>query len=162
MSPVMTRLPYSRSASGLYSLLDEGYNEIRLITIEPIQHGGPVQCNLHKVSLKDIREEYSRFIKSVDEAGKSARRILVQWAQLCRMQHSGQPNSVDQPTVSKPPFSSCRYNWGDFAALSYVWGNERDRRDILLNGTVFSVTANLDIALRALAANDEFQGHYKI
>ena len=32
----------------------------------------------------------------------------------------------------------------------------------MLNGAVFSVAANLEIALRALAANNEFQGRYKI
>jgi hypothetical protein len=118
---------------------------------------GRIKCNLHKVSLRDIREEYSCFIKSVDGDGKSARQSLVRWARLCRLRQSDQPNSVDQPS-----FSSCRFNWGDFAALSYVWGNERDRRDIFLNGAVFSVTANLEVALRALAAKNEFQGHYKI
>jgi Heterokaryon incompatibility protein (HET) len=78
------------------------------------------------------------------------------------MQYSDQPNSVDQPTISKPSLSSCRFNWGDFAALSYVWGNELDRREIVVNGVAFSVTANLEIALRAVAADNEFQGHSKI
>lgn len=36
----------------------------------------------------------------------------------------------------------------DFVALSYVWGSEKDRRDILLRGHPFSVTANLEEALR--------------
>ena len=151
-----------RSASGLYSPLYGEKGEIRLVTIKPIRSRSPIQCNLHRVSLKDIREEYSCFVKSADQAGKPARRILVEWAQSYQMQHGDQPSSVDQPTVSKPSSTSCRFNWGDFATLSYVWGNERDRRDILLNGTVFSVTANLEICLRALAADNEFQDRYKI
>lgn len=40
-----------------------------------------------------------------------------------------------------------RYNWGDFIALSYVWGDPNERRDILLNGYRFSVTSNLYEAL---------------
>ena len=125
MLTAMTRLPSPRSASGLYSPLDKGWDEIRLITIEPIQLHGPVQCNLHKVSLKDIREEYSCFKKSMDEAGKSARQILIQWAQSCRMQHGNRSNSVNQLIVSKPSCSSSRFNWGDFAALSYVWATSK-------------------------------------
>lgn len=162
MSAVTTRLRSSGSASDLYSHLDERLDEIRLITIEPFQLDAPVQCNLHKVSLKDIQEEYSRFIKSVGKAGKSARQSIIQWTQSCRMQYNNQPNSADQWTTSKPSPTSCRFNWGDFAALSYVWGNERDRRDILVNGVMLSVTANLEVALRALAANNEFQGYYKV
>ena len=151
-----------RSASGLYSTLYGEKSDIRLITIEPIRLRGPVKCSLHKVSLKDIREEYSCFVKSVDQAGKPARRVLAEWAQSRRMQQGDQLSSVDQSTVSKPSSSSYRFNWGDFATLSYVWGNERDRRDILLNGAVLSVTANLETCLRALAADGEFQDRYKI
>jgi hypothetical protein len=159
MSPVTTRL---RSSSDLYSPLEEAIDEIRLIAIEASRPDGPVQCRLHRVSLKDTREEYSRFIKSAGEAGKSARQIVVHWAQSCSAGYKNQPNSVDQSTGSKPSPTSCRFNWGDFAALSYVWGNELDRRNILVNGIVLSVTANLEVALRALAANNEFQGYYKI
>lgn len=152
----------SCSVSGLYSPLVGERGEIRLITIKPIRLRGPLQCNLHTVSLNDIREEYSCFVKSVDQARKTARQTSVEWAQSCRMQHGDQLRNVDQPLVSTPSSDSCRFNWGDFAALSYVWGNEWDRREILLNGTVFSVTANLEICLRALAADNEFHDRYKI
>lgn len=36
---------------------------------------------------------------------------------------------------------------GDYVALSYVWGSEEDRRDILIGETTVSITANLAIAL---------------
>jgi hypothetical protein len=78
MSTLAGRLSSSRLASVLYKPLDEGRDEIRLITIEPLQPGGPMQCDLHKALLNDTREEYSRFIKSADADGKSARRVLVQ------------------------------------------------------------------------------------
>ena len=36
----------------------------------------------------------------------------------------------------------------DFVALSYVWGNEKNRKDILLRDDPSNVTANLELALR--------------
>ena len=96
MSPVTTRL---RSSSDLYSPLEETIDEIRLITIEASRPDGPVQCSIHRVSLKDTREEYSRFIKLANEAGKSARQIIVQWAQSCSTEHKNQLNSIDQSTA---------------------------------------------------------------
>jgi hypothetical protein len=98
----------------------------------------------------------------MDEAGKSARQSLIQWTQSHRVQCDNRPSKLDELSVSNLSRSSSRFNWGDFAALSYVWGDENDRRDIILNGTVFSVTTNLEIALRALAANNEFHDVYKI
>ncbi|KAI1461696.1 HET-domain-containing protein [Annulohypoxylon moriforme] len=43
-----------------------------------------------------------------------------------------------------------RYTWGDFVALSYVWGDPSIRKDIYVNGVRMSVTANLESALREL------------
>lgn len=37
-----------------------------------------------------------------------------------------------------------------YTALSYVWGNENDREDILIQRSKFRVTANLALALRYL------------
>lgn len=156
----MTRLP--APAFSFYTPLDEKQDEIRLITVGPVRPDGPLQCHLHKVSLKDVQEEYSLFKKSMDEAGKSARQILIRWAESHHVQRDDLPNNLGQPRISNPSPSFSRFNWGDFAALSYVWGNEQDRRDIMLNGVLFSVTTNLEIALRALAANNEFHGDYKI
>ncbi|KAI1213837.1 HET-domain-containing protein [Annulohypoxylon truncatum] len=43
-----------------------------------------------------------------------------------------------------------RYTWGDFVALSYVWGDQSIRKDIYVNGVPMSVTASLESALREL------------
>jgi len=97
--------------------------------------------------------------------------ILAQWAGLSdpvQQQHQqqqpdgDQPGSMDQPPISGPSHASCRFEWGDFAALSYVWGSEHNRRNILLNGAIVSVTANLGTALRTLAKSGEFHDHYKL
>ncbi|KAI0890664.1 HET-domain-containing protein [Annulohypoxylon maeteangense] len=43
-----------------------------------------------------------------------------------------------------------RYDWGDFVALSYVWGDPSIRGEIYVNDVPMSVTANLESALREL------------
>lgn len=44
-----------------------------------------------------------------------------------------------------------RFAWGDYIALSYVWGDPSIRRDILVDGHRFSVTENLYQALLRLS-----------
>ena len=43
---------------------------------------------------------------------------------------------------------------GHFAALSYVWGDEKDRKDTIVGDQTISVTANLELALRYLQCKD--------
>ncbi|OTB15315.1 hypothetical protein K445DRAFT_376250 [Daldinia sp. EC12] len=50
-----------------------------------------------------------------------------------------------------------RYTWGDFVALSYVWGDPSIRRDIIVDGVPVSVTANLEGALRELRHHSRIQ-----
>ncbi|KAH8707182.1 heterokaryon incompatibility protein-domain-containing protein, partial [Phaeosphaeriaceae sp. PMI808] len=40
----------------------------------------------------------------------------------------------------------------DYTALSYVWGDEHNRRPIQLNGVRTTITANLEIVLKQLRA----------
>ena len=41
-----------------------------------------------------------------------------------------------------------RYKWGDYVALSYVWGDARATREIFVNRVGMQVTHNLEAALR--------------
>jgi hypothetical protein len=49
----------------------------------------------------------------------------------------------------KPPFQG-RYSWGEYVALSYVWGNPNKTREIFINEKSVQVTENLESALRIL------------
>ncbi|OCK95603.1 HET-domain-containing protein [Cenococcum geophilum 1.58] len=61
------------------------------------------------------------------------------------------------------PTKQCyRYTWGDYAALSYVWGDPNKRRQIVLNGQNTYVTENLEAALRALSEGSNFESGYKL
>ncbi|EXA33062.1 hypothetical protein FOVG_15667 [Fusarium oxysporum f. sp. pisi HDV247] len=144
-----------------YRPLDDGKDEIRLVTIKPLQSGALVQCHLSTASLKDFRPEYLSFIHASGLVEHSVRRVLPKWIRSCKQRPQAPPGKDAFPVVPEPSQVAHRYRWGDFAALSYVWGEEK-REIILLNGTPFPVTKNLEIALRALAINKEFQGDYKI
>jgi len=40
-----------------------------------------------------------------------------------------------------------RFVWGDYSALSYVWGSPDDTRTILLNGKEVMIRANLNLGM---------------
>lgn len=140
-----------------YSSLDNTADEIRLVTIKPSSPDHLLQCGLEKVSLNQFRPEYSAFTLSNGLAKHSPRQAKSSWATP-----SGTPKPEDRFLGSVPEPDRYRFQWGDFAALSYVWGDESTRRDIVLNGEVVSVTANLERALRALAQDGVFGGRYKL
>ncbi|KAH6673651.1 heterokaryon incompatibility, partial [Halenospora varia] len=50
----------------------------------------------------------------------------------------------------------------DYAALSYVWGNQTSRRKIIVNGHEMHVTSNLEGALRALRNQSDFEGKFRL
>lgn len=74
---------------------------------------------------------------------------------------SGSPCSA-AVGISPPNSSQLRYGWGDYAALSYVWGNDPSDRLIYINGHKFKVRTNLEAALHSLAKGQLFRGPFKI
>jgi hypothetical protein len=144
-----------------YRPLDDSRDEIRLVTIKPLQSDGIVRCHLSTASLKEFRPGYLSFIHASGLVGHSARRVLPKWIQSCKQRPHAQPGKAALTLVPESSQVAHRYRWGDFAALSYVWGEEK-RQMIFLNGTPLPVTKNLEISLRTLAINGEFQGDYKI
>lgn len=67
--------------------------------------------------------------------------------------------SPDQHTKYGPPW---RYTWGDFVALSYVWGDSSDKREIFVDGIPVLVTASLEAALRELRNHVRIQQGFLI
>ena len=51
---------------------------------------------------------------------------------------------------------------GDYAALSYVWGDENKIGTIVVNGRETQVTRNLEVALRALCERPDFEDRYRL
>jgi hypothetical protein len=138
-----------------YTRLDESSNQIRLINILP-QDGDSslVRCTLETVSLKSYSAEYHSFIPTCTSTG---RKRVIDWANF----HPS-PSSDDLMDGYTPTPSSHRFTWGDYAALSYVWGDPTHTSAIIINSHVIQVGANLEIALRALSSRGDFRDRYKL
>jgi hypothetical protein len=70
-------------------------------------------------------------------------------------------SQIDWDIADKTSISSesllWRYTWGDYAALSYTWGNPVQIHDILINGHKVIVRSNLEAGLRALRKRKAIQ-----
>ncbi|KAH6717811.1 heterokaryon incompatibility protein-domain-containing protein [Leptodontidium sp. MPI-SDFR-AT-0119] len=51
---------------------------------------------------------------------------------------------------SSPPYFAPRFQWGDFEALSYVWGPPDAKGRISINGKIVKVQESVELALRRL------------
>lgn len=146
---------------GLYSALDKEKDEIRLLTIVLCRPMHPLQCKLEKASLQDLKPEYTSFVLSNGLAVRNPRQAKERWtASPCGARLEPPPKGPGVRSVPDP--NHYRFKWGDYAALSYVWGDEKVCRDIILNGKVVSVTASLEDALRTLGGDDSFRSGYKL
>lgn len=143
----------------LYSSLKEDDDEIRLITISPyVRRGAIVRCTLETVSLMALKPEYQEFVSNSSNSG---RKRAVDW----KRHHSSLSigtSSRDTTTHSGIDNSGHRFVWGDFAALSYVWGDPQKTSEIMLNRQVIKVQQSLEIALHALSTRADFSGRYKL
>ncbi|KAH6884265.1 heterokaryon incompatibility protein-domain-containing protein [Thelonectria olida] len=144
--------------------LNNEHNAIRLLTVQPLgETSGTVCCSLEIVSLEDRTHEYSDYLESNNCSGLATRRIVNDWfesrqATPGKQDYMPQPESVDFLVPSK---DRMRFRWGDYAALSYVWGVDMTGT-ILLDGEIRTVTKNLEDALRAISRKDTFASDYRL
>lgn len=148
-----------------YQPLDIDRNEIRLLTVlspaikdhqvEQLDLVVPqVNCLLETFSLDDYIPEYREY------AGDDAQSVKAHSAWLhARLHQAGfQPTGL----IDIPTSLVLRFVWGDFAALSYMWGDQGSSRQILVNGYSVDVTENLEAALRQLSCRISFTGGIKL
>lgn len=136
-----------------YFALDESLKQIRLISILSSQENESiVHCILDTVSLLDFRPAYADLVSSLPETRRKRSR-LSNW-----MQFASTSNSVKQI----PDEEAYRFNWGDYAALSYTWGDKNDTKPIKINDAEVQVTKNLESSLRSLRARSYFRDGYKL
>jgi hypothetical protein len=60
------------------------------------------------------------------------------------------------------PLTSHRYVWGDYAALSYVWGERREESRIYINGIEVKIRSNLAAALEVIRDSPEVAAGLKL
>ena len=151
----------------IYQTLDTHRHHIRLITILPLvlnaPQSAPVECRLQDVCIDDehFTLAYKKFLSDKDALGawKDPERLsellspgeeLGEWINVS--------NPSNDATTHLPEF---RYEWGDFMALSYTWGDPTIGREIFVNGHSFMVTKNVDDCLRALRRKQYTQAGWK-
>ncbi|KAF4993432.1 hypothetical protein FDECE_13398 [Fusarium decemcellulare] len=126
-------------------------SEIRLVKIQPVEDGDgsqPILCTIEHVNLAPAAT------LSPDQQFKGQSHA---WPETSNhhdtdaLFHNGRdPFAVPQGSLSSLNEEArlpWRYPWGDFIALSYVWGSPMPRRFITVNGAQFGVTPNLYDAL---------------
>ena len=152
----------------MYQTLDHECDEIRLITILPLPPSTPenvrVECHMRKYRIDDDQytPAYKKYLQSKNASGA--------WIDPRTPSHS--PSECDEAddwvkiqdldddmTKNLPEF---RYQWGDFMALSYTWGDPADCREILVNGHVLKVTQNVEAGLRVLRRKPYVQKGWKL
>jgi hypothetical protein len=162
--------------SSLYKPINIDNLEIRLVTIQPhdqcvnCQHGHPssdplIHCSMETFSLLDFTPESRKFIEEEEIELYSG---IAFWQQNRKRpsapeKHKNIPKDTRKETTSAysaftaesaffdPSLAGTSWNrwtWGDFATLSYTWGDPNITKDIVLNGCIVKVTENLEAFLR--------------
>ena len=141
-----------------YVRLDDTTSEIRLLTLLPRSFDHEVvRCRLETHSLAQLTRPYLDFLASPKNAHLSRRKAIREWLKL----HCG--SDVNHRVYHEnPPSQFYRYVWGDYAALSYAWGDETQLATIRINGRPSRVTQNLERALRAFRDQEEFRSDMKL
>ena len=102
--------------------------------------------------MDDITDHYRAHLALEGVGDKPRRKDVIRWA----------AQFPEAPSVSPATQDAYRFNWGDYATLSYTWGSETRRHQIVLNDRKVSVTENLAIALGAMARSGDYVGQFKL
>ncbi|KAG5752176.1 hypothetical protein H9Q70_005185 [Fusarium xylarioides] len=149
--------------SRLYQPLDENSDEIRLLTLLPkSRKTGIPHCTLETYSLKTFTPQYLHFLSTSGVANLGKRRTTSQWIRSRIAPELAGLAPLNRIHSTQPPSSQYRFRWGDYAALSYVWGDENDTCIIILNEQPRRVTSNLAKALSAFLQDGEFEDGFKL
>jgi hypothetical protein len=134
--------------------------ELRLITILPKSSATErIECNIERVCFADTSLEYDGFLAALGSHSSNHAKILPAWYA------SRQPTPAETYVVHIPKFpddTALRFRWGDFAALSYTWGDPKITQPILVNGCEAQVTTNLAYALEVLRSTCQFSGPFRL
>ncbi|KAL8781988.1 MAG: hypothetical protein Q9213_005753 [Squamulea squamosa] len=148
--------------------------QIRVLSVLPSGNNpdGFLRCTLRTVDLNDWTTVYREVLSRANDGGipNLPKMHLAVWCYMCsflqgdRLYYDPGAEYATEEGFQKlwtkfqyDNFSlegnhkiSHRFNWGDYTALSYVWGDATDRQDILLDGHRFSVTKSLYDAISHL------------
>ncbi|CAN9374413.1 unnamed protein product [Alternaria alternata] len=141
-----------------YKPLDNTKNEIRVLKFvdpsSPVSTGDLVQCRIENVPLK---QRSLHFQSGKDHLlSQECPKVWDKFTKCVDLRDA----TLEQTTIDKATTigltrvcnyaGRSRYAWGDFEALSYAWGDQRDVKSIIVNGMHKDVPKNLEAALRTL------------
>ncbi|KAJ4286489.1 hypothetical protein N0V90_013189 [Kalmusia sp. IMI 367209] len=176
--PVTNGLPKDEAFQ--YAPLEEGSQQIRVLTILPrgdqtTHDSNAIVSSILRCELKTVDlNEYSSAYRALSWAHNSPRYRLAQWilASTCRRRLVQRPAAVVDDiiheleeithidvdtTLEQHKDIDRRFVWGDYIALSYVWGDSTQFRDLILNGHKFRVTAKLYEILTQLQLSSDLR-----
>lgn len=156
-----------------YTPLPENSNKIRVLTLHSsADKGAQITCSLTTVDLNDQTQVYNDFQTRLFK-------VPIGYGYRSPVRHfMWNLVNIDPHELAEPRFSETAkevawdpslndfcdrplekqkglvdwHVWGDFIALSYVWGDPTKRQEILLDGVPFGVGDNLYAALLRLRA----------
>jgi len=139
-----------------YEPLDASRNEIRVLSFEPPSTPddlssrldrilglrlNPLRLTLEHVSLDDFKPEYTTF-RTKRPTQWSRSQVDDAWCEQF---------DFDLGSTSLDVFRTiARFTWGDYIAISYMWGSPEDTKTITINGMPVTVGENLAAALDCL------------
>lgn len=140
-------------------------DEFRLMTIEPSREtSSPIQCTLQNYRLPTASKDGTlqrfkghNYIWPETQESFDVGSIFKKGAKYAS--YAASPNS-GAPLDDE--FLRWRYEWGDYIALSYVWGSASPGRQIVVNDQDFVVTPNLYDALLQLRESQRVRQGFKV
>lgn len=158
-------------------------DEIRLLTIDPISPKenpiSNISYTLHHVNLTDSQGPgvagsvshscYTRDWPELRTAPDTSRLFKnAAWAKKQvlskyeRIDHESLDRENEGHVSGQERQISWRHSWGDYVALSYVWGPQTPAETILLDGVPFPVGPNLYLALRELCRSQKIRQGFMV
>ncbi|KAK8051767.1 heterokaryon incompatibility protein [Apiospora rasikravindrae] len=162
-------------------------DEIRLLTINPVSPDlesiSQISCNLQHVDLPNSGDSgadagvadsglyrgYARDWPELETAPETSQ-LFKSDAWVKKQDLSKYEEKVRQPIESSDGGPSLtheeqhpwRHSWGDYVALSYVWGPQTPAKTILIDGLPFDVGPNLYLALEQLRRSQRIRQGFKV
>jgi hypothetical protein len=149
-----------------YTPLTEEKNEIRLLTfLIGDTDDGVLHCKLETVSLNSVKREDHGTESAPYKTSVTRQMTRYSGKDWVNPYMTGSDVEIKELSILShyvPTESDYRYTWGDFAALSYVWGSLDSKRNLIINGQATVVGANLEAALRSISVEHQFNRDFKL
>ncbi|KAF2113551.1 heterokaryon incompatibility protein-domain-containing protein [Lophiotrema nucula] len=147
----------------VYRRLDAKKKEIRLLRVLPqTKDSQVVHCHLETHSLKDLSLDFEQFRSSNTSHRLDKEEFGQKWTEERLSHRLAHSSALKRINSTQPSSILHRYSWGDFATLSYAWGDRKGLRQIVLNGQKTMVTSNLYLALAEFRDAGEFNGRFRL